>query len=99
MAQTLTEDLYNSLQGRVTDSGFTLEDAIKTGVDTPHLGVGAVFGDSDSYEAFKDLYDPIIQGWHNFSPTDTHVTDMDVSKLTNMDKLDMDYIKSTRVRA
>ena len=73
--------------------------AIKTGVLTPHLGVGCVFGDSESYETFKELYDPVIDGWHGFGASDSHRSDMDYAKLTGMNHLDDNYIKSTRVRA
>ena len=35
MAHVLTLDLYNSLRGKMTPSGFTVDHAIQTGVDNP----------------------------------------------------------------
>ena len=35
MAHVLTLDLYNSLRGKMTPSGFTVDGAIQTGVDNP----------------------------------------------------------------
>jgi len=35
MAHVLTLDLYNSLRGKMTPSGFTVDNAIQTGVDNP----------------------------------------------------------------
>ncbi|OQR85932.1 creatine kinase, mitochondrial precursor [Thraustotheca clavata] len=99
MAKHLTPELYAKLKDVRTKKGYSLDDAIQTGIDNPHLGVGVVAGDEECYVLFKDLLDPVIEGWHGFKPTDTHVTDMDVSKLVNADKLDNNYIGSTRVRA
>ncbi|RLO08770.1 hypothetical protein DYB28_006073 [Aphanomyces astaci] len=99
MAKHLTVELYDKLKDVKTAKGYTLDDAIQTGLDNPHLGVGVVAGDEESYTAFKDLYDPVIEGWHGFKADAKHVTDMDVSKLVRSDKLDMSYIGSTRVRA
>lgn len=99
MAKHLTSEVYDALKNAKSTKGYTLDMAIQTGIDNPHLGVGVVAGDESCYETFKPLLDPVIEGWHGYKPTDTHETDLDVSKLVNADKLDMSYIKSTRVRA
>lgn len=99
MAKHLTPEIYASLKDTVSSKGFGLDMAIQTGIDNPHLGVGVVAGDEGCYDTFKALMDPVIEGWHGFKPEDTHETDLDVSKLVNADKLDMAYIRSTRVRA
>lgn len=99
MAKHLTQEIYDELKDKTSSKGYTLDQAIQTGIDNPHLGVGVVAGDEECYEVFKSLLDPVIEGWHGFKPDDKHETDLDVSKLINAEKLDKDYIQSTRVRA
>ena len=99
MAKCLTKELYEKLKDKSSSKGYTLDAAIQTGIDNAHLGVGVVAGDEECYQVFKELMDPVIEGWHGFKPEDTHETDLDISKLTGSDKLDMNYIQSTRVRA
>lgn len=99
MAKHLTKELYDKLKDTKSSKGYTLDQAIQTGIDNAHLGVGIVAGDEDCYAVFKEIYDPIIEGWHGFKPEDTHHTDMDVSKLQNSDKIDHKYVQSTRVRS
>lgn len=102
MAKHLTPRLYSKLRDKVTSSGFTLDQAIQTGVDNPGhpfiLTVGAVAGDEESYETFADLFDPIIEERHaGFKKTDTHKTDLDSSKIRG-GKFDDRYVLSSRVR-
>ena len=102
MAKHLTPRLYSKLRDKVTSSGFTLDQAIQTGVDNPGhpfiLTVGAVAGDEESYETFADLFDPIIEERHNgFKKTDMHKTDLDASKIRG-GKFDDHYVLSSRVR-
>jgi creatine kinase len=83
--------------------GYTLSNGMQAGVFRPHLGVGFTCGDEECFELFKDIINPIVQGWHGFDPsTQTHASDLDYAKLvfTNEDAaLFSKYIKSTRVRA
>ncbi|KAG3212121.1 Creatine kinase, testis isozyme [Phytophthora cactorum] len=98
MAKHLTPEIYDKLKDRKTANGYTIDQAIQTGIDTPHLGVGVVAGDEESYQTFKELMDPVIEGWHGYKPTDTHKTDIDPSKLRN-GKIPDSYVISTRIRA
>lgn len=103
MAKTLTQELFEKLKDVRSSKGYTLSNAIMTGVVTPHLGVGTTAGDEECWEAFKDLYYPIIQGWHGYDAyTQKHPVDLDPSKLvfteeqrTTFNK----YVVSTRIRA
>nr|KAF6499514.1 creatine kinase B [Molossus molossus] len=65
MAKVLTPELYAELRAKSTPSGFTLDDVIQTGVDNPGhpyiMTVGCVAGDEESYDVFKELFDPIIE--------------------------------------
>ncbi|XP_061875616.1 creatine kinase M-type isoform X1 [Colius striatus] len=86
MAKVLTPALYQRLRDKETPSGFTLDDVIQTGVDNPGhpfiMTVGCVAGDEESYEVFKDLFDPVIQDRHGgYKPTDKHRTDLNHENL------------------
>jgi len=103
MAKTLTPELFEKLKDVKSNKGFTLSNAIMTGVVTPHLGVGATAGDEDCFEVFKELYYPIIKGWHGYDAyTQKHPVDLDPSKLVFSDEQRAKfnhYVASTRVRA
>lgn len=46
------------------------------------MTVGCVAGDEESYEVFKDLFDPIISDRHSgYKPTDKHHTDLNWENL------------------
>ncbi|EMP27232.1 Creatine kinase M-type [Chelonia mydas] len=86
MAKALTLDIYKKLRDKETPSGFTLDDIIQTGVDNPGhpfiMTVGCVAGDEESYDVFKDLFDPVIQDRHGgYKPTDKHKTDLNHENL------------------
>ncbi|XP_061077871.1 creatine kinase U-type, mitochondrial-like isoform X1 [Conger conger] len=103
MATHLTPDVYAKLCHKVTPNGFTLDQAIQTGVDNPGEplveSVGMVAGDEESYEVFADLFYPVILERHNgYNPrTMTQPTDLDASKIRG-GQFDERYVLSTRVR-
>mmetsp|Transcript_27447 Transcript_27447/g.62223 ORF Transcript_27447/g.62223 Transcript_27447/m.62223 type:complete len:444 (+) Transcript_27447:74-1405(+) len=103
MAKTLTPELFERLKGVMSSKGYTLSNAIMTGVVTPHLGVGCTAGDEECWELFKDLYYPIIKGWHGYdAATSKHPVDLDPSKLVFTDEQKETfntYVVSTRIRA
>lgn len=46
------------------------------------MTVGCVAGDEESYEVFKELFDPIIADRHGgYKPTDKHKTDLNWENL------------------
>lgn len=46
------------------------------------MTVGCVAGDEESYDVFKDLFDPVIQDRHGgYKPTDKHKTDLNHENL------------------
>jgi len=102
LANHLTPQLYAKLRDLVTPSGYTLDQAIQTGVDNPGhpfiSTVGVVAGDEESYSVFAELLDPIISERHNgYSKSDKHVTDLDASKIKG-GMFDEKYVLSSRVR-
>ncbi|KAM8921214.1 creatine kinase B-type [Pelodytes ibericus] len=103
MAKILTPELYSQLRDKQTPSGFTVDDAIQTGIDNPGhpfiMTVGCVAGDEECYDVFKPLFDPIIEERHGgYKPTDQHKTDLNSAHLKGGDDLDPNYVISSRVR-
>jgi len=89
MAEVLRSnpELYDKYKNVVTKNGVTLAKCIKTGMDNPGhpmiKTVGMVLGDEESYEAFKDLFDPVIAKRHNGYPANgVQPTNLDLNKLS-----------------
>jgi creatine kinase len=103
MSRVLTKELFEKLKNVKSSKGYTLSNAILTGVVTPHLGVGATAGDEECWDLFKDLYYPIIKEWHGYDPTtQKQPIDLDPSKLRFTDeqrKVFNEFVESTRIRA
>uniref|UniRef100_A0A3B1INJ5 Creatine kinase U-type, mitochondrial n=1 Tax=Astyanax mexicanus TaxID=7994 RepID=A0A3B1INJ5_ASTMX len=103
MASHLTPAVYAKLCDKATPNGYTLDQAIQTGVDNPGhpfiKTVGMVAGDEESYEVFADIFDPVIVERHNgYDPrTMKHPTDLDASKIRS-GQFDEKYVLSSRVR-
>jgi creatine kinase len=94
---------WEKMKGEKTELGVTLAKCIKTGMDNkghPNIKTcGLVGGDEECFTGkFKDLFVPITRARHGFMEGN-HVSDMDVSKLT---ETDMDpfnaYVRTARVR-
>ena len=77
LCKHLTPELYSSLSSLKTANGFTLDDAIRSGVENIDSGIGVYAGDLESYELFGALFDPIIEEYHGYSTEDTHQSDLD----------------------
>lgn len=102
MAKFLTPEIYAKYKDVKTSTGFTFDQAIQAGLDAPHLGVGIVAGDEDSYEAFKDIFDQVIEGWHGYKPDGVHKCDVnpDNVKMTPEQEVKFnEHVVSTRIRA
>lgn len=103
MAKVLTQEVFDKLKDLKSSKGYTLSNAIMTGVVTPHLGVGCTAGDEECWDIFKDLYYPVIKGWHGYDAyTQKHPVDLDPSKLCFTDEQRETfnkYVVSTRIRA
>ena len=103
MAHCLTPDIWKKLKDKKTPKGFSLMDAIKTGVANPGhphiMTVGMVAGDEESYEVFADLFDPVIDARHAGYPKDAkHKTNLNPADIKGGDNLDPNYVLSSRVR-
>merc|ERR1712159_888415 len=104
MAECMTEQIYNNPKNKKTSGGVTFAECIKTGVDNPghpHIKtVGMTAGDEESYETFKELFDPIISARQGgYAPDAKQPTNMDLTQLSDTD-IDPagKYVLTTRVR-
>ena len=100
MAKVLTEDMYNRLSGLKTPTGFTLDQAIQTGVDNPGhpfiMTVGCVAGDEESYEVFAEMFDAVIEARHKGYTKDAkHKTDLNPDNLKVAMPFSIVYTKQT----
>jgi len=106
MADVLNKDpkIYENLKNKTTKNGVTLAQCIKTGVDNPghpHIKiVGMTAGDEESYETFKELFDPVISARHGGYGADAkQPSNMDFTKLSDTDiDPECKYVLTTRVR-
>ncbi len=96
----LDREQYKNLEGVKTSLGYTIDDAIRSGVENPDSSVGVYAGDAESYQLLRDLYDPAIRSYHSFGPEEKHVSDLDHSKIAHLADLDPTggQILSTRIR-
>ncbi len=99
MAKNLTKDVFEQLKGVVTKNGFSLKDAINSGLVNPDSGIGVYAGDPESYTCFSPLFDPIIRQYHGFTGSKLHSTNLNPAEIDhhNPDP-DNHYIVSTRIR-
>lgn len=99
MAKNLTREVFERLKNVVTDNGFSLEDAVNSGLQNPDSGIGVYAGDEQSYTCFAPLFDPIIQQYHGLSDNKLHETDLNPVMVNDCDPdPDSQYIISTRIR-
>jgi len=99
LAKYLTPEVFEKLKDRTTANGYTLAQAINSGVQNPDSGIGAYVGDEESYTTFKELFDPIIEEYHGFKSTNKHKSNFNPDDLNapNPDP-ENKYIISTRIR-
>jgi len=94
---SLTRDVWKALKKLKTDSGYTLDDLIRSGVEQQDSSVGVYAGDAESYDLFSPLLTPILRNYHgntaphpaaNFSP----------GSLPELSRAAKEKILSTRIR-
>ena len=99
LCKYLRPEVFEALKSVKTKHGFTLQQAINSGVINPDSSIGVYAGDKESYFTFAALFDPIIEEYHGFKTTDRHVSDLNADHLhaANPDP-EGKYILSTRIR-
>ncbi len=99
LCKHLTPAIFEKLRNRKTPRGFTLMQAINSGIVNPDSSIGVYAGDKESYEVFSPLFDAVIKEYHGFDHEDMHQSNLDISALqaTDLDPNNQ-YILSTRIR-
>ena len=99
LRQYLTPEVFEQLKDKKTPNGFTLAQAIHSGVVNVDSSIGVYAGDKESYTVFAPLFDPIIEAYHGFRKDDMHKSNLDPDDLRapNPDP-EGKYIISTRIR-
>jgi creatine kinase/arginine kinase len=99
MAKYLTKEVFEKLKDLKTKNGFTLQKAMRSGIDNPDSGIGVYAGDEESYTVFGSLFNPIIKEYHGFSKSDMHKSNLNPEDLNAPDPdPNNKYIVSTRIR-
>jgi creatine kinase/arginine kinase len=99
LCKHLTPEVFEELKEKKTRYGFTLEQAIRSGVENPDSSIGVYAGDEESYRVFAPLFDPIIEEYHGFTKGQKHLSDMNPEHLHAPDPdPEGNYILSTRIR-
>ncbi|MES2402272.1 MAG: hypothetical protein V4573_19930 [Pseudomonadota bacterium] len=74
LTRYLTSAHHAALSKRVTANGVRLEDVIRSGLRHPDSAIGVYAPDVESYEVFRELFEPILENFH--APSLSHRTDM-----------------------
>jgi len=78
--------MYKHLRGIHTKLGVSFEKCIKPCIDCPSVkGCGAVAGDADSYEVFRDLFDKVLHAVGFCDERAKVVTDLNTSQVSKID--------------
>ncbi|KAK5966365.1 hypothetical protein GCK32_003024 [Trichostrongylus colubriformis] len=98
----LTKAVVDKLKRKKTRLGATLLDVIQSGVENLDSGVGLYAPDAEAYTMFADLFNPVIEEYHNgFKATDSQppmdLGEKNLGELTNLDP-ENKFIVSTRIR-
>ncbi|WP_320040186.1 phosphagen kinase [uncultured Desulfobacter sp.] len=95
--QHLTLKLYNDLKKFRTSSGYSLDQAIKSGIGNPDSTIGIYAGDIESYDCFAPVLRPIIEDYHHLNPGWSHKPDIQEAVLPDLDPTQT-FIRSSRIR-
>jgi len=93
----LPPEVFNCLAHMKTGTGFTLEQAIQSGVKNSDSSIGIYAGDPESYRCFDLVFSPIIREYHNLNPEQGHHPEFRPVAFPMPDP-EKKYILSTRIR-
>lgn len=95
--QHLTLKRYNDLKEIRTPSGYTLDQAIRSGIENPDSSIGIYAGDMESYDCFAPVLLPIIEDYHHLAPGWSHKPGLQEAVLPDLDP-EQAFIRSSRIR-
>ena len=77
LSKHLTKDIWDKYHDKSDAAGVSFKTCIFSGCKNLDSGIGVYAGSEQSYVAFKDFFDRIIQDYHGHGPNDEHVSNMD----------------------
>ena len=100
VARFNTHDVWSKLKDKKDAYNVSYKLCIFSGCKNVDSGIGVYAGSHDSYKTFAPLMDKVIEDYHGHKPEDTHVSDMDASKLQcpPLPQDEAAMIVSTRIR-
>jgi len=100
VSKHLTKDIWEKYHDKSDACGVSFKTCVFSGCQNVDSGIGCYAGSEDSYKTFNSFFDKIIQEYHNHSPTDNHVSDMNADSLNcpPFNEEEAALIKSTRIR-
>ena len=95
-----TREVWEELKDKKDAYNVPYKLCIFSGCKNVDSGIGVYAGSHDSYKTFAPLMDKVIEDYHGHKPEDTHVSDMDASKLQcpPLPQDEAAMIVSTRIR-
>ncbi|MBF0204669.1 MAG: hypothetical protein HQK67_10235, partial [Desulfamplus sp.] len=95
----LTREIYDRLIHIRTRHGFTLNHALRSGIDNPDSSIGIYAGDEESYDVFSDIFIPVIKQYHDIDEILKYPAKSDLTAINFPDPdPEHKYIISTRIR-
>jgi arginine kinase len=100
LSKFLTEDIWNRLHDKKDSLGVSFKQCILSGCQNTDSGIGVYAASPNSYEAFSELFTPIVEAYHKIKIDDGHTSNMDHTQLKcpPFPEEDAAMIKSTRIR-
>jgi len=100
LSKYLTKETFDKYYQQKDAAGVSFEQMILSGAQNIDSGIGVYAGCTDSYYAFGDLFDKVIEDYHGHNKLDKHVSNMDFKQLKCPPFTDEEasMIVSTRIR-
>jgi len=77
LCKFLTPEIFDKYQGKKDKAGVSFEQMILSGCQNIDSGIGVYAGSHDSYYTFSDLFDKVIEDYHEHPKHAKHVSNMD----------------------
>ena len=100
LSKYLTTDVSKKYLGRKDAMEVPFELMILAGCSNVDTAIGIQAGSQDSYSDFSDIFDPIIEDYHQYPKDGTHARNLDYTQLrcAPLNSDDAKYIVQTRIR-